>query len=68
MHVDRRSSVSKAFIDHGLDSFDIVVRKNIFSLRNRLLNSDNIIVNAVTGYRHFLLGSKINARWQKLLF
>ena len=68
MHVDRRSSVSKAFIDTGIDCFNVIVRKNIFSLRNRLMNSNNVIVKAVMSSRHFLLGSRISARWHKLLF
>ena len=68
MHVDRRSSVSKAFIEYDIDAFEVLIRKNICSLRNRLFDSENVLIQAITNFSHFLLGSKINSMWSKKLF
>ena len=68
MKVDRFASVSHAFLQMNLDSFSVLVRSNIFSLRKRLLGSDNCIIDCIMSSTHFLLRRSINKKWTSKLY
>ena len=68
MSVDRRTSVSAAFIDKGIHHFNVLYRKIVYGFRSRLLNSDNVLVKAVMCDPFFIYGSSLNSKWKSLLY
>ena len=44
MSVDRRSSVSAAFIKKGINHFNVLYRKAVYGFKTRLSACDNLIV------------------------
>jgi exonuclease III len=68
MHISKRSSVSKAFIDHNVDCFNVLIRKNIVSFIKRIQASDNVLVSSYVSSKYFLYGSKLNNMWYLLAY
>ena len=46
MNIGRRESISNAFIDNNVDSFGVLVRKNIVGFSKRLQATDNVLVRS----------------------
>ena len=68
MSIDRRASVSQAFIQRHVYHFKVLQRKIVFGFRTRLLNSGNLIVRGIVNSPYFIYGSALNAQWRKVLF
>jgi len=68
MHIDRRQSISKAFIDNNVDSFSVLIRKQIVGFRKRILLSDNVLIQTCISSHFHLYNSKINTNWQTIAF
>ncbi len=68
MHIDRRQSVSKAFIDNNVDSFSVLIRKQIVGFRKRILVSDNLLIQACISSLFHLYNSKMNTNWWTIAF
>jgi hypothetical protein len=65
MKISQISSMSRAFIEHNVDSFSVLVRKNIANIIKRINSSDNDIVPCCISSHHFIYG-KLNSMWQYL--
>ena len=68
LRLDRRGSISMSFVLYNIDSFSVLIRKNIFSLRKRIQSSFNTVINACMSHNFFNHTSKINKKWCLLLF
>ena len=64
--LDRLDSISQKCIEYGIDSFKVLIRKAIFSFRNRLLTCENTIINCIT--RSTFLSCLLTDKWNRLLF
>lgn len=60
-------SISGKCLEFGVDSFNVVLRKSIFSFRNRILFSDNKIIQAISN-SNFFLSCNLTLQWNHLLF
>ena len=68
MSISRRQSVSKAFIDYGVDCFYVLIRKKIVSFRKRVMSSNNSLIKLCTSSLFHMYASTINKKWQYLAF
>lgn len=68
MCIDRRASISAAFLQKHVHHFNVLQRKIVFGFRKRLLNSGNSIVKAIVHSPYFIYGSALNSQWRRLLF
>ena len=68
MNIGRRESISKAFLDHNVDSFCVLVRKNIVGFRKRLQASENVLIRSCLSSNFHMYSSKINVKWNSLIF
>jgi len=68
MSIDRRASISAAFIQKHVHHFNVLQRKIVFGFRKRLLYSGNSIVKAIVHSPYFIYGSALNSQWRRLLF
>ena len=62
MYVDRRPSISAAFVQQNVPSFAVLLRKIIFRMYERMLKSENCLVKNLTQSPFFIYSSQINAR------
>ena len=67
MHIDKRSSISQAFVSSRVYSFYEVLRNNINSFIKRIYTSGNILVNTCINMPHFIYGSKLRNQWNSFL-
>ena len=63
---ERRDSASSMFVSNRIDTFDAVLRRQIYGLKQRLLKSSNSIVQSV--YESVYFNSETVKLWNKLLF
>ena len=68
MHIDRRCSISQYYVKYGLDSFNELYRKYVYSFQERLHNSDNILVKCSIFSSFFMYKSPMNLNWLNVLF
>ena len=62
MQISHRSSISRAFIEHNVDSFNVLVRKNITNFIKRINWIDNVLVCCCVS-RHYFVYGKLNSMW-----
>ena len=67
MCLDRRASISKAMLDSKINTFDINVRKYIYSFMVRLSNSSNLVICTLLNSLHYM-NSTIVRHWHKKLY
>ena len=67
LRIDRKSSVSAAFIDKNINHFNVVYRKAIYSLESRLLASKNVLVQIIRSSPLFIYGT-LNTKWFHYLY
>ena len=67
MKLHSRTSMSYNFLLHGLNPFQVIIRKSIGSLRKRLLTSDNTLVRLIMDSMYFL-NCKLNIKWNSIVF
>ncbi len=68
MSIDRRTSVSAAFIDKGIYHFNVLYRKIVYGFKSRISNSDNLLVRTVMQDPFFIYASSLNSKWESLLY
>ena len=66
MYVGRRG-LSVAFLLYNVDSFEVVLRKAIFSFKKRLCKSANGVVANLINSMFFVTASKMNTVWTQAL-
>ena len=54
LNLESRQSMSSAFVSRGLNPFTVVIRKSVFSFKQRLLVSNNLIVKSITDSMYFI--------------
>ena len=64
--VPRWTSASATFARAGLDNIDVLLRKISFSLRTRIVNSQNPILNAIYS-SHGFKQSRLYSRWISIM-
>ena len=47
MKLDTRSSISQSMLIYDIDNFDIIIRKVVYNLRERLMKSENTVIGAI---------------------
>ena len=67
MNIKRGESISAAFLSANVHSFQVLIRRAIFSFISRCFKSCNKIVNSIVSSVFFLYGSKMMERWCKCL-
>ena len=60
-------SISNKCLEYGIDCFKVVIRKSIFGFRDRILCSENSIIQAI-GDSSFFLSCNLTSQWNHLLF
>ena len=68
MAVDRRSSVSAAFILKGINHFNVLYRRAVYGFMSRLFGSSNGTVQNVFQSPFFIYKSKLNTQWHNILY
>ena len=68
MSVNRMQSTSQLQNFYGIDSFNVLIRKNIVNFRNRLLSSKNGLIQACFTSDFHIYRSLINKKWLELAF
>jgi len=63
----RWSSASNMFVNYNVFSFDVIMRKYVFSMMRRISNSKNSILKSLWN-SDIHVNSHIISRWNKLLF
>ena len=66
-HLKGETSISQKCLEYGVECFNVVLRKSIFSFRSRLLQCDNMLVASITKSAFFMSCNLIHT-WNKLLF
>jgi len=64
----KRRQVYNAFVRFNVDSFQVILRKSVYSFNKRLLKSRNCIISNIMNSMSFLSGSKLQAHWEKVLY
>ena len=67
MSIKRGSSISMAFVQNNLNTFDCLIRKSAFSLRKRIFESENSLVHCVVQSVYFM-SSCLSKKWNSILF
>ena len=67
MLVDRRDSVSAAFITKKINHFNVLYRKTVYGFRSRFLDSSNILVKKIACSPAFVYG-KLYSKWNDMLY
>jgi hypothetical protein len=65
--IKRGVSISERFMLYGLDHFYVLLRKGIYGFRERIYESDNSILSAITS-SVFFYSCDISRKWYELLF
>ena len=68
LHIKRGESMSMLNVMNHLDSFNVLLRKNCFSFKSRILSSDNNIISIITSSHYFNNHSSLRRKWNELLF
>ena len=68
MSVDRRSSVSAAFVQKGINHFNVLYRKAVYGFKSRLFDCSNSIVQNVIQSPFFIYKSKLYTQWHDILY
>ena len=66
MKLDRYDSISTYMVKCDVDTFDMILRNLVFSLRSRLLINENTLIRVIIGCQYFY-SSSIFKRWESIL-
>ena len=67
MNISRRSSISAAFVNFGVNCFNTLIRKCITSLRQRVLCSDNVLIMSCLSCKFNSYISNMSKQWNSLI-
>ena len=65
--LDRKCSISAKCVEFDVDCFKVLLRKLTYSLRCRILSSENVLIQSIVKSCFFLCSSLTN-RWNNILF
>ena len=63
----RGVSISQIYVTNGIDSFNIYRRKNIYSFRQRLFKSENLLIQTIV-HSDYFNSSPITDKWHSVLY
>ena len=61
-------SITRELVSRNINSFNVILRKSIVNLRDRLMCSDNLLISSFINSNFFTLSSKVHQRWKKMIF
>ena len=64
----KRREVYNAYVRLNVDSFQVVLRKSIYTFNQRLLKSKNCLILNIVSSMLFLSGSTLNMHWRNILY
>ena len=67
MNIGRRSSISAAYVSLSVNCFNTIIRKCITNLRQRLLCSDNVLIQTFCSCKFDTYISNMSKCWYSLL-
>ena len=67
MHIKRGESISQFYVFHNITDFNSLIRKTVYGFYQRLMNSKNVLIETIISSVYFTYGSKLLAKWTKLL-
>jgi hypothetical protein len=67
-NLKRSCSASEAFVSRRIGNFDFVLRKSAFSMKTRISDSDNVIINTIKCYLFETNECELARIWNNLLF
>ena len=67
-NVKRGASISAIYTSNNIDSFAVLLRKNLGNFRERLLNCDNKLVSCIVTSIYFMFNSTMAVKWKEQLF
>lgn len=67
MGLDRLCSITQHMILRNIDSFDVLLWKDIFGFRERIVQSENFVIDCILNSLSFL-DSSLNTKWMDVLF
>ena len=63
----KQGSITARMVELKCNTFDEIQRKSIFSFRNRILSSNNMLISTIVHSLYFV-GSSLNGYWTRQLF
>ena len=60
-------SITHSMVTNFIDPFDVIIRKSIYSFKQRIISTSNIIINTIYNSAYFAKSSICNL-WHKLLY
>ena len=66
-HIRRGESISMIYVENGINSFNVLMRKYVFAFRERLLSSENVLLNTIVESIYFR-SSFLFIKWKQLLY
>ena len=66
--IARGVSISRIYVTKGIDCFDVLVRKFVYSMWQRIAQSVNSILCNIFHSEHCVYQSSILKKWKKLLY
>ena len=67
-NIRRGESMSALYVLNGIDSFNVIVRKYIYSFKTRIEESCNILIGAILSSAFYLTYSSLARKWDNLLY
>ena len=64
----RGDSISVIFVLNNIDSFNVHGRKNVYSFRQRIKESDNLLLKAVVSSVFYKNQSSLTKRWDDKVY
>ena len=63
-----RNSISMEYVTNFIDSLNVILRKTLYSLRKRLLESDNVLVKSLVNSDFCIRNSSLTKKWNDILY
>ena len=67
LNIRGEHSISQIFINHNIDSFNVLYRKLTYGLLKRIECCKNLLIHTITTSMYFLYDSLLYKHWQKVL-
>ena len=67
-NIQRGDSISAVYVSNKIDSFNTIIRKDVFRFKNRIVNSSNILVQAILEYSFYSACSSMTKKWNNILY
>ena len=67
LNIRRGESISTVYVSHNIDSFCVLLRKLVYSLKCRLCSSENELIKSVMHVSVFG-NSKLSTKWNSILY